>query len=133
MKAIQMTDINALTDTMPWLLPLLPALLASAMLGAILGAMYFTSLWWTLRKGIVSAHPLRWFFGSLLLRMAIVLPGFYWASGGQWQRMLACLFGFVVARMIAIRVLPQADPQAAPQAAPQAGQPPPIAETPYAP
>jgi F1F0 ATPase subunit 2 len=40
-----------------------------------------------------------WFFGSLLLRMSIALAGFYFVSGGQWERLLLCLVGFVIARL----------------------------------
>jgi F1F0 ATPase subunit 2 len=75
----------------------LPLALAA---GAWLGAIFFGGLWWTVRKGVSSQRPALWFFGSLLLRMSIVLAGFYFFSGGHWERLLLCLLGFVMARLV---------------------------------
>jgi len=72
--------------------------------GVLLGAMFFGGLWWTVRKGVSSQRPALWFFGSLLLRMSIALAGFYFASGGHWERLLVCLLGFVTARLIVTRL-----------------------------
>lgn len=66
--------------------------------GLFFGAIFFGGLWWTVRKGVSSPRPALWFLGSLLLRMGAVLAGFYFVGGGQWQRLLGCLIGFVVAR-----------------------------------
>jgi F1F0 ATPase subunit 2 len=67
--------------------------------GVVLGAIFFGGLWWTIQKGVSSAHPATLFLTSSVLRMAIALTGFYFVSGGQWQRLVACLVGFVVARL----------------------------------
>ncbi len=67
--------------------------------GGLLGTIFFGALWWTIRKGVSSPRPALWFFCSLLLRMGIVLSGFYFVSGGHWQRLLLCLLGFVMARL----------------------------------
>lgn len=80
------------------------ALLLALAAGAALGVLFFAGLWWTVRKGVTARRPALWFFGSVLLRMAIVLPGFYFVSGGHWDRLLVCLAGFVVARFILIRL-----------------------------
>lgn len=77
----------------------LTLLLAGAAGGAI-GAVFFGGLWWTVRKAASSRRPALWFFGSLLLRMGIALTGFYFVFGGQWQRLLLCLLGFVAARLV---------------------------------
>ena len=68
--------------------------------GMLLGAIFFGGLWLTVRKGASSKQPALWFFGSLLLRMSIALVGFYFVGRGHWDRLLACLVGFVVARFI---------------------------------
>lgn len=68
--------------------------------GVLLGAIFFGGLWWTVRKGVSSEQPALWFFGSLLLRMSIALAGFYLVSGGHWERLLLCLVGFVMARLV---------------------------------
>ena len=77
----------------------LPLALAGAA-GLFLGAMFFGGLWWTVRKGVSSARPALWFFGSLLLRMSLALVGFYLVGLGHWERLVACLLGFVMARLV---------------------------------
>lgn len=72
--------------------------------GMVLGAIFFGGLWWTVRKGISSKQLAFWLFGSLLLRTSIVLTGFYFVSGGHWERLLASLLGFVIARFIVTRL-----------------------------
>ena len=68
--------------------------------GALLGTFFFGGLWWTVQKGVSSEQPVIWFFISLMLRMSIVLVGFYLVGHGQWQRLIACLLGFICARFI---------------------------------
>jgi len=82
--------------------------------GLIMGAIFFGGLWWTVRKGVSSKRPALWFMGSLLLRTGVVVAGFYVVSDGHWQRLLACLFGFAVARFIVTWLTPP--PIAAPNA-----------------
>jgi F1F0 ATPase subunit 2 len=82
--------------TMNELLTLALALVA----GLLLGAIFFGGLWWTVRKGVSSKQPAFWFLGSLLLRMSIALAGFYFVSGRHWERLLLCLLGFVMARLV---------------------------------
>jgi len=71
--------------------------------GVLLGVVFFGGLWWTVRKGVAFKHPAAWFLGSLLLRTGIVLAGFYVVANGHWDRLLACLLGFIVARFVATR------------------------------
>jgi F1F0 ATPase subunit 2 len=66
--------------------------------GLLLGAMYFGGLWWTVRRGVSSAHPARLFLGSLLIRAGVALAGFYLVGRGHWERMALCLVAFIVAR-----------------------------------
>lgn len=72
--------------------------------GFLLGTLFFAGLWWTVKKAVFSQRPACWLLGSLLLRTSTTLAGFYFISGGHWQRLLACLFGFVIARFIATRL-----------------------------
>ena len=72
--------------------------------GLLLGAFFFGGLWWTVRKGVSSKRPAHWFLGSLLLRMSLVLVGFYFAGRGDWQRLVACLLGFIIARFCVMRL-----------------------------
>ena len=72
--------------------------------GILLGAMFFGGLWWTIQRGVSSTRPALWFFGSLLLRTSIALAGFYFIARGHWERLLVCLLGFVIARLIVTRL-----------------------------
>ncbi|MGD0635016.1 MAG: ATP synthase subunit I [Beijerinckiaceae bacterium] len=74
--------------------------LTSAMAaGLLLGAFFFGGLWWTVIRGVSSSRPALWFFTSMLLRMSLTLPGFYFVGGEDWRRWLLCLLGFVLARL----------------------------------
>lgn len=73
--------------------------------GAVLGVLFFGGLWWTVRKGLASPYPARWFLGSLLLRTGLVLGGFYLVADGDWRRLVACVAGFTVARLVVTRRL----------------------------
>ncbi len=72
--------------------------------GVLLGALFFGGLWWTIQKGVSSKRPALWFFGSLLLRTSLALAGFYFLARGHWQRLLMGLLGFVLARLIVMRL-----------------------------
>jgi F1F0 ATPase subunit 2 len=78
--------------------------------GILLGAIFFGGLWWTVRKGVTAKHPALWFFASMLLRTSIVVLGFYFVMGDDWMKLLAGLFGFIVARMIVMRLTGAANP-----------------------
>jgi F1F0 ATPase subunit 2 len=72
--------------------------------GLLLGSVFFGGLWWTVRRGISAKSPAPWFLGSMLLRMGIVLAGFYFVGRGDWQRLVTCLLGFIIARFIVMRL-----------------------------
>ena len=73
--------------------------------GALLGVVFFGGLWFTVLKMLSSKRPAVWLIGSLFLRMGITIAGFYFVSNGRWDRLLFCLLGFFVARVIANRVV----------------------------
>ena len=69
--------------------------------GLALGACYLAALWLTVRRLPTLRHPAVWIAASAALRLSLLLLGFHWVMGGDWQRLLACLLGFVVARLAA--------------------------------
>jgi F1F0 ATPase subunit 2 len=75
-------------------------LVLACIAGGILGVVFFGGLWWTVRNGVLSRQPALWFLWSLLLRMTIALAGFYLVGRGNWKRLVACLVGFVAARVV---------------------------------
>jgi F1F0 ATPase subunit 2 len=74
--------------------------------GILIGAIFFGGLWLTLKKGLTSKNPALWIIGSFFMRTGITLSGFYFISGGDWKRLLVCLLGFIIARMLSKRFLP---------------------------
>lgn len=80
--------------------------LLTLIVGLLLGTVFFGGLWWTVRRGVVARQPALWFGSSLLLRSAIVVAGFHYVGGSDWRMLLVCLAGFVIARMLIIRLAP---------------------------
>src|ERR1039458_3649574 len=65
-------------------------LLALALVaGLLLGAIFFGGLWWTVRKGVSGKSRALWFPVSMLLRMSIVLVGFYFVGREDWERLVS--------------------------------------------
>jgi F1F0 ATPase subunit 2 len=79
-------------------------LVAALAAGILLGAIFFGGLWWTVRKGVTAKNPALWFLGSVLLRMGIALAGFYFVARGDWKKLLLCLLGFLIARVVVLRL-----------------------------
>lgn len=74
------------------------SLLTAFAAGIALGVAYLAALWATVKHLPNARHPAFWLLLSAAARIAILLFGFYWIMDGQWQRLLACLLGFLVAR-----------------------------------
>ena len=92
--------------SMDEVLSMLFALLA----GALLGVFFFAGLWWTVCKIESTKQVAFLFLGSMLLRTFIVLLGFYFLLGDNWQRLLVGLMGFIIARIFVTRLTRVADP-----------------------
>jgi len=72
--------------------------------GILLGGFFFGGLWWTVQKGLRSHHPAAWFFGSTLLRTGVALAGFYLLAHDDWRKLVICLLGFFLARIVVTRM-----------------------------
>jgi F1F0 ATPase subunit 2 len=81
-----------------------PNIALAVVAGAVLGAMFYGGLWWTVRKGLLSRQPAVWFLTSLVVRTAVALLGFYAVFRGDWRRLVACMAGFVLARLLVTRL-----------------------------
>ena len=75
----------------------------SAVAGGVLGVIFFVGLRWTIERGLRSSVPALWFLGSLVLRTSLVLAGFWLISRGHTDRMVLCLVGFFIVRVIATK------------------------------
>ncbi len=76
------------------------SLILALVTGILLGGIFFGGLWWTVRKLASSRRPALWILPSLLVRTSLTLAGFYFVARGHWERLVACLIGFAVARLI---------------------------------
>ena len=83
-------------------------LFVSFITGTILGFLFFGGLWFTIKQLPKARHPWLLFLISAISRTLITLAGFWfvgiWLSEtGRWQRMVACLLGFMIARYACTR------------------------------
>jgi F1F0 ATPase subunit 2 len=84
-------------------------LLLAFLEGALLGVFFFSGLWLTVRKLESSKQVALLFLVSMLLRTSIVMLGFYFILGDNWQHLVAGLIGFVIVRIIVTRLTRSAD------------------------
>ncbi len=82
------------------------SMIIALLTGIALGFLFFGGLWFTVKKAIESKIPALWFLGSFVLRMGIVLAGFYIViqADNNWLIGLIGLSGFVVARYFVLRL-----------------------------
>lgn len=80
----------------------LPGLLISLVAGVLLGLFYFIGLWWTIGR-LHGRQAALLFLSSFLVRTLVVVAGFYWVMEGRWERLLAALAGFLLARILVVR------------------------------
>ncbi len=66
--------------------------------GAVLGVLFFGGLWFTVKKSVNAKRPALLILTSFFLRIGITMMGFYVIGADNWQRILLCLLGFIVAR-----------------------------------
>jgi F1F0 ATPase subunit 2 len=76
----------------------------AALAGILIGALFFGGLWWTVRRGVRSGQPAVWFLASFLVRTPVAVAGFFFAARGDWRRSIACLLGFLAARILVTRL-----------------------------
>ncbi len=72
--------------------------------GITLGVVFFGGLWFTVKSTINAKFPALWLLGSIVLRFGITLLGFYYVCEGNWQRLVACVLGFILARFVVLYV-----------------------------
>jgi F1F0 ATPase subunit 2 len=70
------------------------------MAGIIISLFYFGGLWWTVRRIQEADQPRLLLAASFLIRTAVTLVAFYLLAAGHWQRLLASILGFFLARTI---------------------------------
>jgi F1F0 ATPase subunit 2 len=79
-------------------------LLAPLATGVGLGLIFYGGLFFTVRAVVKAKQPALLTVVSFALRTGVVLAGFYWIGAGDWTRIMAALAGFILARIILLRV-----------------------------
>jgi len=68
--------------------------------GIVLGMFFFGGLWYTVKKAVNAKMPALWFLGSFIIRVCIVMIGFYYIVQVGWQALIISVVGFIVARFV---------------------------------
>ncbi len=71
-------------------------------IGILLGIVFFGGLWYTVKKIRVAKMPALWVLGSFIIRVSIVMLGFYLIGSSDWEKLILCLIGFIMARFLVI-------------------------------
>jgi F1F0 ATPase subunit 2 len=74
-------------------------------MGLGIGVFYFGGLWWTVRRLGSVKRPALWTLGSFILRTGVCLFIFYLVMGDRWERLMVSLLGFMIIRLISVRVV----------------------------
>jgi len=72
-----------------------------------LGVLFFGGLWLTVRSLPTARHPAGLALASFWGRAVVVMTGLLLVMDGLWQRALAGLLGFVIARVAVSRWIPR--------------------------
>ncbi len=73
--------------------------------GMGLGSFFSLNLWSSVQRMTDEETPWYILYGSFMLRISVVLLGFYLVMDGHLERMIAALGGFVLMREILVRAL----------------------------
>ena len=49
-------------------------------------------------------------FSSLLMRLSVVLAGFYFVMAGRWERLACAMAGFIIAREVIKKLIGRSAP-----------------------
>jgi F1F0 ATPase subunit 2 len=73
--------------------------------GMALGAFFSLNLWSSVRRMTDAQTPWYFMYGSFMLRILVVVLGFFLVMAGRWERLAAAFLGFVLVREIMVRRL----------------------------
>ncbi len=71
--------------------------------GLAVGLFYFGGLWLTVQRLPQAKHPGLLTLMSLIIRLGVTLLVFYLVMAGRWERLLVCLAGFLLVRLVLVR------------------------------
>lgn len=77
-------------------------MLIAFMVGVILGVVFFGGLQWTIARLAKVKYPTVFFMASLLIRMFILLCGFYLLKDGSYFNLPLALLGVFLVRIVMV-------------------------------
>jgi len=83
---------------------MIAGLLVAFLAGAALAALFFGGLRFTIQRLPTARRPMLLAGGSVLIRTVVVVAGFVWVGDGEWQRYVAALLGFLLVRLVLVRL-----------------------------
>ncbi len=83
--------------------PSCPQLFLLFLAGMGFGLFYFGGLWLTLQKIATRQSWTLWLGISFILRLAVVLTGFFLLMQGNWLKLVALTTGFIIIRIVMIK------------------------------
>ena len=83
--------------------PSFPQLFLLFLAGMGFGLFYFGGLWLTLQKLAHRRSWTLWLGISFIVRLAVVLSGFFLLMQGNWLKLTALTMGFIVTRIVIIK------------------------------
>lgn len=92
--------MNLVTELSPQALLIFLAFMA----GFMSSSAFFVGLWWTVNHLPLMKNPALWLLVSFILRIGIVLAGIILFLDKGWPPLLSYLIGFMVARILVIKV-----------------------------
>lgn len=75
----------------------------AAVAGVLLGIIYFGGLWLTVQRMSQTDRPILLLVSSFIIRLGLVLVGFYLVSNGRLQFLAISLVSFLLTRFYFIR------------------------------
>lgn len=85
------------------------SLLAALPAGGLLGLIFFGGLWLTVQRIPSSRSPHLLLAVSFLLRLAVILTGFYLLVPWGWQAMMIAMGGLLIVRQLLLKLKGRTD------------------------
>lgn len=73
--------------------------------GLIIGLGYFGGLWLSVKQLSTARHPALLLLASWGVRLGLAMFSFFFLMGGQWERLIVCLIGFLGGRILLVKLL----------------------------
>jgi F1F0 ATPase subunit 2 len=73
--------------------------------GLLIGLGYFGGLWLSVKQLSTTRHPALLLLGSMGGRLGLAMVSFHFLMGGQWERLVVCLIGFLGGRYLLVKLL----------------------------